>query len=250
MAAPAFKNTGTLTYIGGDEASSGSTTITSIASGDLVLVFVQRNNMNNLTSITGASGALTFTRIKSAQSGSNNFWSEIWAALAPQAYASLTITASFSDEQLWLSIYSAAYSGVANITPLASSFHDADGVGLMAASTDRIALSISPAKKALLIACGTDWNYYRTFTGQNSFAKRVDSQSPYGANSTTMFLLDRAADAGTYGGSGSSGRFATTNLSDQYMSMLVAFEATDQGATTTAPPPQLFKPNFAAQLVR
>jgi hypothetical protein len=117
------------------------------------------------------------------------------------------------------------------VTMLASSCNSSSCSGLATSSTNRLAQSITTSQRALLVACGTDWNDYRSHTAASGWTERADgSGSPV---TSIQFLHDRVADAGTYGGATA---FATTSASDQYLSVLLAFEPDAAAAATSAPP--------------
>lgn len=214
MADPVFQTLGTLDYRDSSTTNSLSTVITNVAVGDLLLAFVQRNGESNITWVASSSPSLTFTKLGTIQSGIG-FNQGVWGAIATSAAASMTITASFSNSEGWGSMYSARWSnGPASITPSQSTVHSS----LQSSTTNRTNSNISPTARVLLVACGTDWDFYRTHTAATNWTKRVDSQT-FGTDSTTMFLHSRIADAGTY----PSGNYATVNSADKYMSGVFAF---------------------------
>lgn len=220
MADPVYQGSGTLSALGWTIASSISTTITNVAVGDLLLVQVQRDQQSQITGVASASPSLTFTLAKRADSNSNGFSQDIWAAIATTAAASMTITASYSSAAAWGSIISHRWSGgVTSATPTHTSGHTA----LQSTSTNRTVLDVTTTARTLILAFGSDWDYYRTHTAAANWTKILDSQTK-GTDSTTMFLHARIADAGTY----PSGNFATASATDQYFAGIVAF-AVDTG---------------------
>lgn len=223
MTDPSFATLGTLEYMGGSSANSLSSTITNVSVGDLLIVFVQRAYQTRCTGVASVTPALTFTKLETAVSGDSDFNPELWGAIATQAAASMTITASYSDEQPWGSVFSVRYSpgGVTSITPQANQGHDAK----QTSSTNRTITNIVTSTRTLMIAAGADWNYYCTHTAAANWTKRVDSQT-FGEDSTTQFFYDRIANAGTY----PSGNYGSADPTDVYLALIVALEIEEASA--------------------
>jgi hypothetical protein len=215
---PVYQGSGTLYYQGGTPAISFSTTITDVEVGDLLVVLVQRDEQSNITGVASTSPALTFTRQVRATSGSFGFHHDIYTAIATTAAASMTITATYSSSDGWGSMISFRWSdGISSGTAT----HSAADSALRAASTSRTATNITTAQRTLLLAAGTDYDFYPTHTAAANWTKILDSQTK-GTDSTTMYLHARIADAGTY----PSGNFATTSATDQYFGSIIALPIT------------------------
>jgi len=242
VADPVYQGSGTLYYQASASASSFSTTITNVEVGDLLVVQIQRDGQEAITGVASASPALTFARQARASAASVSFDQDIYTAIATTAAASMTITASYSDSQSWGSMISYRWSG--GITS-GTATHIASDSALRAWSTSRTATNITTAQRTLLLAAGTDWDYYRTHTAATNWTKILDSQTK-GTDSTTMYLHARIADAGTY----PNGNFATVNATDQYFGSIIALPV-DTSAAASSPPPILNPArNFAHLLLR
>ncbi len=215
---PTFEGLGTLFEGGESYLNSLSTTITDVAAGDLILVLVQRNMQYTCTGVSFGGSAMTLC--KSANSGDiNSFGADVWSILAPSSQSSVVITASYGAEyKQWGTISSARYRGASSATPLSSSCNSSGCSGLATSNTSRLAQSITTTERALLVACGTDYDLVQAHTAASGWTKRLDgSGTPF---TTAQFLHDRVADAGTYGGATA---FATTSSADTYLSILLAF---------------------------
>jgi hypothetical protein len=218
---PVYQGSGTLYYQGGTPAISFSTTITDVEVGDLLVVLVQRDSQELITSVASTSPALTFNRQARASSNTvqapNDFKQDVYTAIATTAAASMTITATYSDQggsTGWGSMISFRWSdGISSGTAT----HSAVDSALRAASTSRTATDITTTARTLLLAAGADWDYYHNHTVASGWTKILDSQTK-GSDSTTMYLHARIADAGTY----PNGNFATVNYSDQYFGSIIA----------------------------
>lgn len=230
MADPVYHGSGTLDYKGNTSFSSLSTTITNVEVGDLLVVQIQRNEQANITGVASVSPSLTFSRQIRANSNNSSdaFQHDIYTAIATSAAASMTITASYSNSNRFGSMISYRWSGGISSGTATHSAADND---LRATSTSRTATNITTTQRTLLLASGTDWDYYRTHTAAANWTKILDSQTN-GTNSTTMYLHARIADAGTY----PSGNFSTTNLTDQYFGSIIALPIETGGAATSLPP--------------
>lgn len=243
VADPVFQNRGTLDYRAGNFASSLSSTITGVQAGDLLIVQVQRDQQANITGVASASPALTFSLARRLNSGSSkNFSQDIWTALATADAASMTITASYSNSEAWGSMISYRWSGgIESATPSQTNGHTT----LQEPSTNRTSPNITTTQRALLIAAGTDWDFYLTHTPATNWTKILDSQT-LGTDSATMFLHAQIADAGTY----PNGNFATVSAADRYMSSIIAYEVETSAAASL--PPHITNPTraFAHLLVR
>jgi hypothetical protein len=211
---PVYQGSGTLDYRGGNSTTSLSTTITNVEIGDLLVVQVQRDDQSNITGVASSSPALTFERQARAWSGNAAFFQDIYTAIATAAAASMAITATYSNTQNWGSMISFRWSGGVSS---GTATHSASDSAVRATSTSRTAPNITTTQRTLLIASGTDWDYYRTHTAAANWTKIFDSQTK-GTDSTSMYLHARIADAGTY----PSGNFATTNAADQYFGSIIA----------------------------
>ena len=208
---------------GGSSTSTGSVTLANVASGNLVLVFIGRNTQANITGVTMAGNSMTNLR-RNLGGTIENYGVDVWGVISPSAYASATITATYSATggdailSAYLSILAARWSGVSSATPTFSSCNSAGCSGQATSSTNRLASSITTSATNLLVACGVDWDNFRTHTAASGWTKRADGS---GTPLTTLFYLhDRVATAGTYGGGTA---FATTSTADNYLSMLLAF---------------------------
>jgi hypothetical protein len=244
MADPTYQGSGTLDYKGGGAASSLSTTITNVEVGDLLVVQLQRDNQNNITGVASTSPALTFNRqARAIGNAANNFNQDIYTAIATTAASSMVITASYSSSEAWGSMISFRWSG--GITS-GTATHTASDSDRRATSTSRTATNITTTARTLLLAAGSDWDYYRTHTAATNWTKILDSQTK-GTDSTTMYLHARIADAGTY----PSGNFATTSATDQYFGSIVALPV-DTGAAAKSLPAHILNSarNYASILVR
>jgi ethanolamine utilization protein EutP (predicted NTPase) len=214
MADPVYQGSGTLDYRGSSSASSLSTTITDVEVGDLLVVQVQRNNQVTITGVASTTPALTFARQARADSAYLYFQPDIYTAIATTAASSMVITASYSASDLWGSMISYRWSvGITSGTAT----HTASDAALRATSTSRTATNITTTARTLLLAAGTDWDYYLTHTAATNWTKILDSQTK-GSNTTTIYLHARIADAGTY----PNGNFATTSATDQYVGSIIA----------------------------
>lgn len=227
MADPAFGALGTIYSSGGTSVTSMTSTITNVAVGDLVLAFVQRDWQAQCTGLTIAGAAATL--IKRNNSGANGFSFDVWGMVAASSYSSASVVASYSAGQPWGTIMSARWTpGVLSATPNTSSCNTTGCSGLAASSTSRLAQSITTSARSLIIAAGTDWNDYRTHTAASGWTERADgSGSPV---TSIQFIFDRISDAGTFGGATA---FSTTSPSDQYLSVMLAFEVDAAAASTS-----------------
>lgn len=216
----AFVRLGTLDDRGSSYETGFGSNITNVLSGNLIVACVWRMNISQLTTVSGNSGAVSFIKLSHTDNAAG--WGhEVWAALSPSDISFLTVASSFSGSSNYGGIVTALYSGVTSITPRAVTWHDADGVGEAPTSTDRYAQSMSVTGGTLLLAAGADLAEYRTHTAQNGFTKRIDCNT-FGTNTTSVFLFDRVASTGTYGGTGSGNRFSVASATDIFMSHLVA----------------------------
>lgn len=238
MADPAFAEVGTLHYSGGTSVSSLASTISNVAAGDIVFVFLQRDNCADITGVS-ATGFGTFQLLSTSDANYAGFQGRIYVGVATASAASRVVTASFSDPASWGAMYTARYSpgsGLASLTPLDVGYNPAGASGLVAASAVRGSANndvvVPSGKRALLIAGGADWNYYRNHTGANGFTKRVDSDT-FGADTTTQWFYDAVKDAGTYGGTASGQKFGDVSGTDQYMGALIALEVNASGSTAS-----------------
>lgn len=230
MADPAFAELGTLDFRGNNNASSLSSTIANVTTGDIVVVVVARDHASLISSVS-ATGFGTFALLATSDANTaGGFQNRIYAGIATADASSRVVTASFSGSYPWGSMFTARYtpgSGLVSLTPLDTGRNPSSGSGLVASSTDRGSaandVTVASGKRALLIAAGTDWDFYRNHTAQNGYTKRADSDT-FGNDAMTQWLYDRVVDAGTYGGTGSTERFGTVNSADQYMGALVALE--------------------------
>jgi hypothetical protein len=197
--------------------SSFELTLTDVAAGDLVLVFVARYSLWQLQSVTVAGVAAS--PIKAVEA--NSYGLAVWGLIAPAAVSSATIVVTFSGSSSYPEGVAVRYSGMPGITLLDSACNTANCDTRTSAATTRTALEVDGAPdRTLLIAAGWDENDLRTHTAANGYTRRVGSGISY------TFLLDRFAedDAGPFGG---SENFSTTT-SDSYASMLLAFNALPQ----------------------
>ena len=205
-----FGGVGTMVENGSTSASSGTSTLTGIASGDLVLALIQRGNGFDITGVTCDGNSMALLNRNDAGSA---FLFDVWGWIATGAISSASITASYSTSATYLTINTNRWSGVASTTLLASSIN-----AFGTSSTNRLAPSITTAERSLIIACGTDWDNIVTHTPQSGWTKRLDgSGTPL---SSIQFLFSRVSDAGTFGGGTA---FSTVAAAQQYMSMLLAF---------------------------
>lgn len=241
VADPAFGALGTIDSRGASSTNTLTSTIANVAAGDLVLAFSQRDRQDNLTGITMDGNAMTL--LKSNDSGDpTNFYFDVWGYIASSAAASADVIASYSDSQQWGTLFSARWSNVGSLTPLASSCNTTGCSGKAANSTTRTAQQITTSQRALIVAVGTDWNNYRTHTGANGFTVRADgSGTPV---TSIQFIYDQVANAGSFGG---ASNFGTTNANDQYLSVLLAFEP---AATVASLIPRSNATRFASILAR
>ena len=216
MADPSFAALGTLDYREQNDANSLSSTITNVSVGDLLIVVVQRDYQTNCTGVASTSPALTFTKIATAVTGTGlEFNTDLWAAIATSSASSQVITASYSSGNAWGAMFSARYTGgVSSITANASTAHSA----LQSSSTNRTNSNMTTTVRTLMIAFGTNWDYYHLISAAANWNKRVDSDT-FGNDTTTQFLIDRVADPGTY----PSGNYGTNAAADSYTSGIAAF---------------------------
>lgn len=233
-----FQELGTLQNARSASLSSLSTTIANVAVGDLLVVVVQRDRQDQCTGVASSSPSLTFTKVLTAQSGENHFNTDLWAAIATSSASSQTITASYSASSSYGAIFSARYSsGVSSITPNATTAHTT----LQYYSTDRTNSNMTTTARTLMLAFGTNWNYYYLVSAATNWTKRVDCDT-FGDNSTVQFLFDRVADAGTY----PSGNYGTNESADDYFSGIAALPVTVTGSFVI---PTVFR-NFSNMLAR
>lgn len=225
VADPVYQGSGTLDYKAGTAALTLSSTITNVAVGDLLVVQVQRDTQSDVTGVASTSPALTFSRAR--RSGvTNGFEQDLWVAIATTAAESMTITASYSSSASWGSMISHRWSGgVTSATPSQTSGHTA----LQTSTTNRTAPDVTTTARTLILAFGSDWDYYRTHTAASGWTKILDSQTK-GTDSTTMFLHARIADAGTY----PDGNYATASTTDQYFAGIAAFAVDTSGGAIPA----------------
>jgi hypothetical protein len=210
-----FGAVGTLVNSLGTEVSGGTSTLTNIASGDLVLALVARESPTSITGVTCDGTSMTLLRTVTTSLG---YDLSAWGWIADRAIASASVTSSFSNSAAYLVMNSARWSNVSSVTMLASSQNTNDGDGRAGTSPDRKSGSITTAQRALIIGCGHDWNLYLTHTAATGWTKRLDgSGTPL---VSPEFILDRVSDAGTFGGATA---FSTTSPADSYLSMLLAF---------------------------
>ena len=211
-----YGTNGTQIDVGNDISSGGTSTLTGISTGDLVLALVQRGVQSAITGVT--CDGTSMTNIKRNEQTSNQFGIDAWGWIADRAISSAAITASYSGNSTFFTINTMRWSGVASTTPLTSSCNSGGCTGLATSSTNRLAQSITTSERSLIIACGTDWDDKVTHTAQSGWTKRLDgSGTPF---TTVQFLFDRVSDAGTFGGATA---FSTVAASGQYLSMLLAF---------------------------
>jgi hypothetical protein len=237
MADPTYQGSGTLEYKGATSANSLSTTITDVAVGDLLVVQVQRDSQSNITGVASASPALTFVRQARATAASG-FQQDIYTAIVTTAASSMVITASYSDSAPWGSMISFRWGdGISSGTVT----HSAVDSALRSTSTNRTATNITTTARTLLLAAGTDLDYYVTHTAATNWTKILDSQTK-GSNSTTMYLHARIADSGTY----PNGNFATVSATDQYFGSIIALPVDTGGAATGLPRRALDGPFYGA----
>jgi hypothetical protein len=223
MADPTFAELGTLSYQGSNAVTSLSTTIQNVSVGDLLIVVVQRNDQDACTGVASTSPALTFTKLAAAVYGIVGFDTELWGAIATSSASSQVITASYSNSDSWGAMFSARYTGgVSSITPNATTAHAV----LQSSSTNRTNANMTTTVRTLMIAFGTNWDNYDLISAAANWNLRVNADT-FGNNTTTQFLLDRVADAGTY----PSGNYGTNDYADQYVSGIVALPVTVGGAT-------------------
>lgn len=225
MADPTFGELGTLVYKGAVSASSMASTITNVAVGDLLIAAAKREYQDNITGVASTSPALTFTKIAGGRSATAaEGGTDLWAAIATSAASSMVITATYSDSQKFGGLVTARYTpGVTSITASATAAHTT----LQASSTNRTITNISPAVRTLMIVVGENWDYFYNTAPATNWTERVDSDT-FGNDTTTQFLFDRIADAGTY----PSGNFATNATADQYLALIAAFPVS---ATSVVP---------------
>ena len=81
-----------------------------------------------------------------------------------------------------------------------------------------------------MIVAGTNYDYYYLTAPATNWTERVDSDT-FGNDTTTQFLFDRIADAGTY----PSGNFATNATADKYMALIVALPVDTSAAGSVVP---------------
>lgn len=225
VADPVYQGSGTLDYKASTAALTLSSTITNVAVGDLLVVQVQRDTQSDVTGVASTSPALTFSRARRA-GVTNGFEQDLWVAIATTAAESMTITASYSSSASWGSMISHRWSGgVTSATPTHTSGHTA----LQSTSTNRTVPDVTTTARTLILAFGSDWDYYRTHTAATNWTKILDSQTK-GTDSTTMFLHARIADAGTY----PNGNYATASATDQYFAGIAAFAVDTSGGAIPA----------------
>jgi hypothetical protein len=212
-----FGEVGTVYSSGATSVTSGSSTLANVAAGDLVLAFIQRVAQTQATTVT--LNATSMSLVKRNNVPADPFGIDVWGVIAPSASASATITANYSATNTFMTITTARWSGVSSATSIASSCNSSGCDTLDTAfGTSRLALSVTTSEKALIVACGTEWNSAHSQTGVNGWTKRFDgSGTPV---NTIQFCLDRVSNAGTYGGATS---FSTASSTDSYVSMIVAF---------------------------
>lgn len=227
MADPGFGALGTIYSSGGTSVTSMTSTITNVAVGDLVLAFVQRDWQAQCTGLTIAGAAATL--IKRNNSGANGFSFDVWGMVAAASSSSASVVASYSAGQPWGTIMSARWThGVTSITPNESSCNTPGCSALASSSTSRLFQSITTTVRTLIIAAGSDWDNTRTHTPASGWTKRADgSGTPV---TSIQFVLDRVADAGTFGGATA---FSTTNASDQYLAVVIALPVDTAAAASS-----------------
>lgn len=231
MADPVFGGYGTVVNTGSSSASTLTSTITNVESGDLVIALVQRNySATNLTGITCDGNAMTV--VSTVNSGVNNFAFYLYTYRATSAISSAAVVASFSDSQAWGSMITARWSNVSSATALGFQRSPSSGSGLTGPATTRtVPTALTTSERALIIAVGTDWDNYNTHTAANSFTKRFDNAIAGGGSSSVQFIYSRVANAGSFGAGSNFG----TAASDQYLAILAAFPITAGGAATISP---------------
>lgn len=228
MADPTYQGSGTLDYSSSSSVSSLSTTITNVEVGDLLVVQVQRDYQDAITSVASASPALTFVRQARADPAKAvMFFQDVYTAIATAAASSMTITASYSSSAAWGAMISYRWSGGISSGTATQVVADSS---LRSTSTNRTVANITTTARTLLIAAGSDWNYYLTHTAAANWTKILDSQTK-GTDSTTLYLYARIADAGTY----PNGNFATTNLTDTYFGSILALPIEMSSSVTGLP---------------
>lgn len=165
------------------------------------------------------------------------FDTRLYAAIATSSAATLTMTVTWSGSAKWVSLLAARWSNgssIVSLTPLATAQNATGGFNYAPTSTSRetsSTVTVSSGKRALLIAVGTDWDDIRTHTAANGWTKRADGTT----SSSIQFIHDRIVDAGTYGGAGTSNRFATTSVTDNYLSLIIALEIAASDSASLSP---------------
>jgi hypothetical protein len=230
MADPVFGALGTLDSKGATAANSMSSTLTDVTAGDLLFVLAQRDDQDLCTGVASASPAVSFTSlgIQMVSPADAVFGTQLWAAVAPSSTASMSITASYSTSESWGAMFSWRMSpgSITAISPVNGS-SSYDGTLPASTTTNRTAPNIVTTARCLLLAVGADWDFYYNHTAATNWTKRVDCDT-FGDNTTTQFVHERIADAGTY----PSGNFATSSSADYYMSILVAIEIPASGGSS------------------
>lgn len=228
MADPSFGALGTISSTGMTYVSSLTSTITNISVGDLVLAFAQRDKQSSCTGVTIDGASATLLK-RNAANTAEEFGIDVWGVIAASSASSASVVASYSVAAQWGTMFSARWTpGVTSITLLASSCNTSGCSGIATSSTNRLTQSITTGQRALIIVAGSDWSDYRTHTAASGWTERADgSGSPV---TSIQFVFDRVSDAGTFGGATA---FSTTSASDQYLSVMLAFEVDAAAASTS-----------------
>lgn len=210
-------------YTDGGSSSGTTATVTfpTIVAGELVVVWVQRDDYATITGVTlGTQDMSELKRVDSDSGAPNQFQGGLWGCIADSGGTSVVATATWSSSDNWRSMAGGRWNNVASATPLTSACNSSTCVGRSGASTDRTFQSITTGVRALIMTWATDWDFYSTHTASSGYTKRLDNAIAGGGSSTTIFSLDKVVDAGTYGGT----EVVSTATSDQWFGAILAFE--------------------------
>jgi hypothetical protein len=200
---------------GATNVGSGTVTLATVNTGDLIIALVQRVEQNNCTGVTVGGSAMTLVR--------RNYWTgesfglDVWARIATASGTSVAVTATYSVFKNFMTMTAARYSGVSSATALATSCNGASCDIVASTSTDYQAQAITIGSSGLLIATGTNYDNARTHTAASGWTKRLDGSGT--PRTSFQFLFDQNVASGTYGGATAFSTAAT----DRYFSILMAF---------------------------
>jgi hypothetical protein len=195
-------------------ANAASSTTISVSAFDLdagncVLIFTAGTTTTASISVDG--NAATLVRRISI---SDPYYVEAWVYPNVGNNNSATITATYSSAATFRSIRVGTWSGIATSSPVSESASNSasDNALVSPATTNRTSQNITTSAERLLVGFFHNWDDTRTPTAATNWTLRS------AASAETTSFVDRLAASGTY----PSGNFATTDLTNRYVSFIIA----------------------------